>query len=303
MTSRNWKIAMAVPWLGFAAMLLDISRSYGQLPARIAAHFNAAGVANGWMPKHQLFTEVCLISFGLLCLFTFLLSRVTHVGGIGWLVMVAEYFAMGTLLMVTHGMMQIGLGETQTLDFPIGKWASFMAGVLVAGEIFHVFALRRDVDVDHGQFVALERHGSNRAAAGLAGVAVAMLGLPLALDVSGPGRMIPAVVGFVTLICAIWAYTGFVYRLSTNGLEIRMLGVPIRFVSAAQIASVNARACDALKDFGGWGIRGIGNMRAYVWGGDRCVHIHTHAGEDIYLGSSDAQQLARELESLVPVTQ
>src|SRR5581483_7912572 len=197
MTSRNWKIMIAVPWLGLAAMLFDIWRSYDQLPGRIASHFNAAGVANGWMPKQQLFTEDCLIAFGLLCFFTFLLSRVTHVGGIGWLVLVAEYFAIGTLVMVTHGMLQIGLGETQTLDFPIGTWASFMGGVLVAGEIFHVFALRRDVEVDHGKFVAQERHGSNRAAAGLAGVSVTLLALPIALDASGPGRMIPAIVGLV----------------------------------------------------------------------------------------------------------
>jgi hypothetical protein len=46
----------------------------------------------------------------------------------------------------------------------------------------------------------------------------------------------------------------------------------------------------------GYGIRGIGNTRAYVWG-NRVVHITTLEGE-VFLGHNDPARIVRDLDML-----
>ena len=56
-----------LPWLVFLAItvvaLIAWGHSYNQMPERMASHFNAGGVPNGWMTKNQFFTlNVILIA-------------------------------------------------------------------------------------------------------------------------------------------------------------------------------------------------------------------------------------------------
>ena len=46
----------------------------------------------------------------------------------------------------------------------------------------------------------------------------------------------------------------------------------------------------------GYGIRGIGSSRAYVWG-NKVVHIKTTNG-DVYLGHSDPEKIVRDLDEV-----
>ena len=41
----------AVALFGYAAFLVGMAATYARLPARVASHFNANGVANGWMSR------------------------------------------------------------------------------------------------------------------------------------------------------------------------------------------------------------------------------------------------------------
>ncbi len=159
MYSRNWRIAMIVPWLAFVAMLLDIWRAYDSLPAVIASHFNAAGVANGFAPKQSVIITIIGVSFGLLCLFTFILSRFPQISGLGWLVMVAEFWGIGILFGITHGTLQVNLGEAKTLDFPIGIWSLIMGGALLVGEVGRVRVARKRAR-EYGELIAEETHAS-----------------------------------------------------------------------------------------------------------------------------------------------
>jgi len=49
----------------------------------------------------------------------------------------------------------------------------------------------------------------------------------------------------------------------------------------------------------GYGIRGIGNTRAYVWC-NKVVHIRTSNGE-IFLGHSDPERIVRDLDMVTGV--
>ena len=50
----------------------------------------------------------------------------------------------------------------------------------------------------------------------------------------------------------------------------------------------------------GYGIRGVGNTRAYVWG-NSVVHISTNDGE-VFLGHSDPARLVRDLDQMKQFT-
>jgi hypothetical protein len=50
----------------------------------------------------------------------------------------------------------------------------------------------------------------------------------------------------------------------------------------------------------GYGIRGIGNTRAYVWG-NKVVHISTQNGE-VFLGHNDPARLVRDLDQMKQFT-
>lgn len=300
---KRWRFALWVPWLGLVIMLAEIAAYFPQLPAIVASHFNAAGVANGWAPKQQFFSVVVPIAAMFLAIFTFLASRFPQISGLGWLVLICEYWGAGLFVMLTHATLRYNLGQAKTLDFPILTWSLIMFGALIIGEVGRIHNLRKRANAGQGSLIAEHRHGSPTIAFLFALIGVVAIAVPNALNAVGVARTVPSLVGVLILGCAIWAYSGFVYRLTTAGLEIRMFGMPIRFIPSSDIDSVQARSCNPLTDFGGWGIRGLGNMRAYIWGGTRCVAIHTRNGEKIYLGLAESDQLAREIESALPVHQ
>jgi hypothetical protein len=90
---------------------------------------------------------------------------------------------------------------------------------------------------------------------------------------------------------AAMAWSGFHYSFSPAGIEIRTLGFRVRSISATDIRSY---AVDRWKVIGGYGIRGLGNRRAYVWGNSG-VRIKTAQGE-VFLGHSEPEKIIRDLD-------
>jgi len=87
------------------------------------------------------------------------------------------------------------------------------------------------------------------------------------------------------------AWSGFHYRFLRHGVEIRTLGYRLRSIPRQQIVSYAAESWNPL---GGYGIRGIGNNRAFVWG-NKVVCIKMTNGE-VYLGHNDPQRILRNLD-------
>jgi len=115
--------------------------------------------------------------------------------------------------------------------------------------------------------VALHPTGS----AGFALVVVALLGIPALALVLG----------------------GFQYRFLRHGVEVRTLGYRLRTIPKMAIVGYSIESWGLPR---GYGIRGIGNTRAYVWG-NKVVHIRTTNGE-IYLGHSDPERLVQHLDEM-----
>ncbi|MGA8541082.1 MAG: hypothetical protein WB566_16390 [Terriglobales bacterium] len=107
----------------------------------------------------------------------------------------------------------------------------------------------------------------------------------------------PAVLGgLVGLGACVMAWSGFQYRFTRDGVEIRMLGFRLRSIPKQSILSY---AIERWAFIRGYGIRGIGRMRAYVWC-NKVVHIRTSNG-DIYLGHNDPDRIARDLDMVTGV--
>jgi hypothetical protein len=97
----------------------------------------------------------------------------------------------------------------------------------------------------------------------------------------------------VLVAAAAMAWAGFRYSFSTAGIEIRTLGFRVRSISATDIRSY---AVDRWNVIGGYGIRGLGNRRAYVWGNSG-VRIKTTQGE-VFLGHSQPEKIIRDLDAI-----
>lgn len=101
-----------------------------------------------------------------------------------------------------------------------------------------------------------------------------------------------ALVGLIALGVVAMTWSGFQYRFLRQGVEIRMLGFRLRTIPRESIVSYSIEPWSLAR--GGYGIRGTGRTRAYVWG-NQVVHIKTSNGE-VFLGHSDPERIVRDLD-------
>jgi hypothetical protein len=124
-------------------------------------------------------------------------------------------------------------------------------------------------------------------------ILLALLGPMVAVALApARGPMLPLIlVGVVGVFAWAMAWSGFQYRFRREGVEIRMLGFSLRTIPRDQILTYSIEPWSLIR---GYGIRGIGRTRAYVWC-NRVVHIRTQGGE-IYLGHENPERIVRDLD-------
>jgi len=93
------------------------------------------------------------------------------------------------------------------------------------------------------------------------------------------------------------AWSGFQYRFFRDVLEIRMLGFRLRSIPRSDILSYAIEPWAMMR---GYGIRGIGRSRAYVWC-NKVVHIKLSNGNQVYLGHKDPARIVSDLDQMVGV--
>jgi len=147
-----------------------------------------------------------------------------------------------------------------------------------------------ETNLQQGDVLAEETH-SGRMLSLL--IVPAMLGpaVSVALVPTVPARLVLGLVGVIGLGVLAMIWSGFQYRFLRHGVEIRMLGFRLRSIPKQQIVSYAVEPWSILR---GYGIRGIGSTRAYVWG-NQVVHIKTTNG-GVFLGHSDPERIVRDLD-------
>jgi hypothetical protein len=146
-----------------------------------------------------------------------------------------------------------------------------------------------------GDVLAEETHSGR---AWLLLIVLALIGPAIGLSLSRTAAVVwPAIlVSLIGLGVGAMAWSGFQYRFLRNGVEIRMLGFRLRSIPKQSIVSYSIEPWTFIR---GYGIRGIGSMRAYVWC-NKVVHIKTSNGE-VFLGHSDPERIVRDLDMVTGV--
>ena len=152
------------------------------------------------------------------------------------------------------------------------------------------FSTRRGKSLPAGSVLAEEVHAGRSFA--LIFFIPAALELVAVYAIPNTGlRLTLALIALILFLVGGMAWSGFTYLFTSTGVEIRTLGFRLRSIPAEQIKEY---AADRWSVLAGYGIRGLGERRAYVWG-NRGVRIKTSDGE-VFLGHKNPDRIVRDLD-------
>jgi hypothetical protein len=283
---RYLRFFTALIWVAVPAMAGLYAMSWKELPARLATHFDLANHPNGWMSREASLTFSLVMGIFIAGLTTLILSRVKRPDPAAWALLFLFYVVMGTLLWAEDGTIAYNIHGRPVNVVPV-LVCGMGAALLV---VITALATKRGVRLPVSNVLAVERHHSKMLGLVLGAAAVAMIAVIAAIPVIGL-RIALGTAVMLMLGSAALAWDGFRYVFSPSGVEVVTLGFRLRSIPAADIKSY---AIDRWNVMGGYGIRGVGDKRAYVWG-NRGVLIKTSEGE-VFLGHESPEQIIRDLD-------
>jgi hypothetical protein len=290
MNRKIWQILIGLMWLALPAIAIRYRLTWDHLPRRMATHFNAANQPNGWMTRETSLTFSLVTLAFLLTVFSLVLYVIHQKYGdrkFSWSLLAFFYFVTGFAYAMSNAVLDYNLygRPIHLMPFVIGMPLAIIALLAI------YLGSQRGAPLPVTDLIAEEVHAS-------VGWAMCFLIPLLALSsllVIGP-RMVRTVVGLVLLVlipCFAMAWNGFHYRFTRHGLEIRVLGFRLKSIPFDHI---NQYSIDSWNVLGGYGIRGLGNNRAYVWG-NKGVRVKTTDG-DVFLGHSQPERIVHDLDAM-----
>lgn len=293
MSRTLYRLFSCLLWLAVPVAALRLLMVWHQLPARLATHFDFAGRPNGWMSPNAFLIFTLLAVTSTAAIATFAMCRASQPDFSAWTLLGFLYVVTGILYGAADAIVNYNLygRGVHVLPFLIAGFGSAFVLLVV------YLGTRRGAPLPPQSLIADEVHGSRGWALVLA-LPVVLLGVLAVSATNLVVRLVFVPPILLLLMAVIMAWSGFHYIFSSAGVEIRTLGLRLRTIPAAQIRDY---AVDKWSAGGGYGIRGVGNRRAYVWG-KQGVRIHTWDGE-VFLGHRDPQRLVRDLDQLMSVAQ
>jgi hypothetical protein len=280
------RVFTGLVWVAVPVMAAMYAISWQELPARLATHFDLADHPNGWMSREASLTFSLVMGMLIASLASLILSRVKRPDPAAWALLVLFYMIMGTLLWAEEAVIAYNVHGTPVNVLPVlvtGISAALIVVLIALGT-------RRGIALPANDTLAVERHDSKVLGLVLGAAAVAMIAVIAAIPLAAIRIAIGIPVALM-LTSAALAWDGFRYLFSSSGIEVRALGFRLRSIPAEEIKSY---APDKWNVIGGYGIRGVGDKRAYVWG-KAGVLIKTVEGE-VFLGHKNPQEIIRDLD-------
>jgi len=292
MNRQLYRTGIWMLWLALPLTALRYWQTWDRLPGRMVTHFDFADHPNGWMSRESSFWFSVGLTVFLLAIFTvvlYLVQKKQEVNAFSWGLLAFFYLVIGLIYSVNSGLIDYNL-----YGLPINPGpfiASIAVGIVALIALY--FFTQRGAALPATDVIAEEVH-SGRACALVLGLP-ALAEIWIATIIPQPGtRLGVALVGLVLLMAAAMAWSGFRYSFSRHGLEIRTLGMRLRSIPSGQIKEYAAERWNPLF---GYGIRGVGQGRAYVWA-NQGVHIKTTAGE-FFLGHREPGRIIRDLDMMM----
>lgn len=291
----NRKAFQAFRWLMWLALPVTAFRyrqAWDRLPLRMATHFDVNWQPNGWMPRETALYFALGVTAFLLVVFTIVgyAACKAHVPDAGsWMLLGFFYLVVSFTYVLNSRVVQFNLdGQPVRIDF----WIVLVPVAIFALAAVFLGAKRGDRLAD-ATVIAEETHASP--AWSLLFIALLFAEGSAAIAVPVPSvRIVLGLVSLLFLTIAVQAWTGFRYRFSSAGVEIRTLGFRLRSIPRAHIKQYDVESWSPLR---GYGIRGVGTCRAYVWG-NKGVRIRTTEGE-VFLGHSEPERIVHDLDSVM----
>jgi Protein of unknown function (DUF1648) len=290
---RNFQIAIGLLWLAPVGMFLQYRLVWDRLPQSVATHFAANGQPNGWMsrPAAVAFPLILVLMVLLVATIGWARIREPHAGS--WAILGLFSVLPLALIAINEQIITFNLGGTPIHGLPAAGLPvvlATLAAVLVCVLVF--LSAKRGGPLPLADVVTDEVHGSRMWTFLLLGPLLVLAWVALRIP-DGAVRIVFVPVTLVFLVTGAATWSGFHYRFTHSGLEIRTLGFRLRSISREQIRHYQPSSWNWT---GGYGIRGLGEDRAYVWGNSG-VRIATARGS-VFLGHAEPQRLIHDLDVL-----
>ena len=286
---RYFRGLTVLVWLALPVTGALYALSWDQLPARLATHFDLQNHPNGWMSREASLILSLALAALVAATANWILSQVRRPDPAAWGLLAVCYVILGSMLWVTDSLIAYNVQSRPLTIVPVVTLVLVSATVLVALAVL----TRRGVQLAKTTVLADEIHRSPFWGMALAMPAVLLVALVVRIPLLGVRILLgPGIV--MMLAGAAMAWSGFHYQFSSAGIEVRTLGFRMRSIPAYDIQSYSVDRWNVL---GGYGIRGVGNRRAYVWG-NTGVRIKTWEGE-VFLGHDQPERIIRDLDRIV----
>jgi len=289
-------LILAGLWLAPICVALRLAFVWKQLPKPVAVHFTMSGSPDAfWLRQtFALFTvAIIFAAVGLGSLYFRASSSAT-----GKFVIAVLTFVVLVQTGAIWAVINFNLGQTHI------DWARVF--LLPAAAAIVVFAVL-------GLISPSKPSANGRTAPAVIGTVLAVfyhycrkhfwllipaLLIPSLMWILGgtTGRIIALLLTGLLAVVLIGVWRGFEYRVTTSGVEVRSLGVRLKFLPASCIRSFSKVEVDPLAEMGGWGIRRGSGMTAYIWG-KRGVKINSDLGQ-VLLGYSRPDDLLDVLTAM-----
>ena len=292
MNRKLYTTATALMWLALPLTALRYWLAWDQLPASMATHFAADGHPNGWMPRDTaLYYGLGITAFVLLVFTLIAFVGLRPRGRIdrAWWALLGFFFVILGFVFYAN----TSIIDYQRNGHPVAVSPMVVVTPLVLILFTWIYVrAQRGSALPEGPTLAEETHGSSLFAGVFLLFAVAQFSIFASIPATA-ARVATGLLGLLLLVIAAHTWIGFRYRFTPAGLEISTLGFRLRSISRDQIGRYRVEHWNALR---GYGIRGVGNTRAYVWG-NQVVHITTLEGE-VFLGHNDPARIVRDLDAM-----
>lgn len=290
MDSRSYRTMTALLWVALPLTAFQFWRVWNELPARMASHFGAAGQPNGWMSRETLAIFFLVLLTFLLATFTWALTRVRKPDALAWSLLAMFYVVVGLLLSVNSAVLKYNL-YGHPLNILPELVVVFIAAFVVTGVALG--AKRGPVLPRQTAAADFEEVHASPLWAFLFAVLTA-IELAVIAVIPLPGlRLAMALPALLLLGATALAWSGFHYRFTSQGVEISTLGFRLRSIP---LQNIKAYAIAPWNPLGGYGVRGIGEKRAYVWG-NTGVRMMLSDGE-VFIGHREPGKIMNDLNAI-----
>ncbi len=99
---------------------------------------------------------------------------------------------------------------------------------------------------------------------------------------------------------ALFHYIKLTVDVTPEQIVIHYRPLTRQTIALTEVVQVEARTYQPLREFGGYGIRGVARTRAYNISGNQGVSLTLRHGQSVLLGSQRAAELALAIDSVRP---